>query len=197
MARPSHTQSELARSRKIFKGGNANIIYCCRKRSEDPVQSMPLSGRLYFVTLKTLAIGMLAASIFSIPVLSICLSGDRISPAESDLLSLSLASLANLGRQDGRFGPTFNETQCRAAGGTDLDCDPNVLQLQSGQTIPLTTASVLVSLLDVLYTLALLLVVLALKVKIEKASRASGFWRPQPRDYTVLVRNLPPGVTEQ
>lgn len=99
---------------------------------------------LYFKFLKTLAVAFFIMTLLSLPIIFINVSGERVGDEERDALSISVTSLGN-------NGLSAEQTQLQARTCEGEDCDVTYVQV-FGKQLRSSTASIIITLCDVLYS---------------------------------------------
>ena len=139
---PSVAKAHKHRSRYVYRGGQASVCFTSVK---DMSSVVGIGMGLYFRYLKYLAIAFFIMSLLALPVLLINTAGRRVTEEERDALSISMTSLGNNGLPDEMV--QARERECETG-----DCEQEWVVDVLGNTIKASTASLIIAVCDLLYS---------------------------------------------
>jgi hypothetical protein len=167
-----------------FQSGEAPV--CSTTPGE--MGEMGVGIELYFVLLKYLAIVFFLMTVIAVPALSLNKEGHMI-PDEDVGNGLVLLTLGNIGLHPGNIAKLGG---CLPDG--TIDCNGTVIDASFARLA--TTASYVISAVDVMYSFCFLAFVVIFNWKIEQTVAANDDANITPGDYAVMVYGMPAYATE-
>ena len=190
----STSAAREAANAKRFLGGAARVCTPVRE-----LGSMGVGIGLYFKLLKAMALFFCFASVLSLPAILSSAAQRGLNDEQRDALGLGVLSLGNQGLSADEAERCLQEQRTTSL--VARDCNGTTVSLELSGVLSATVdarrlASVL-SLCDLGYSLAFLLLVLWLRRDVDRYVAENDHANLTGSDFAVFVRGLPPDATER
>eukprot|EP00753_Platysulcus_tardus_P022558 PLAT9771.1.p1 GENE.PLAT9771.1~~PLAT9771.1.p1 ORF type:complete len:1198 (+),score=594.86 PLAT9771.1:165-3596(+) len=201
---PSRGKAKQARQKAKFKDGKASL--CSSPRS---LSAMGPGTILYFKLLKQLSIVFLVMSILAAPAILLSFSGRKISTEDRDALGLSTFTAGNIGDQSElacggedcadatAAAAAGNDSSIVSVGGVTFNTTVIHYSVAGLLALPSTTASLIISASDILYTLVFFVFAVVYQSSVRRVAEDADADLTSLADYSVVVTGLPRDATEE